>query len=70
MKRERKLNRLKKYDYSQPGNYYITICVHSELRWKNIFGNIHNGKMELNEYGGIVKYVWQNLPNHYNNCTL
>ena len=70
MNRERKGNRFKNYDYSQPGYYFITICVHPDLKGNNIFGTIKNGKMDLNKYGGIVNHVWQNLPNHYYNCSL
>ena len=70
MKKERKLNRLKNYDYSQPGNYYITICVHSGLRWKNIFGKIHGGKMDLNEYGEIVLKQWLWIAERYKHILL
>jgi len=70
MNKERKLNRLKKYDYSQPGNYYITICVHSELRWKNVFGKIYDGKMELNEYGEIVLKQWLWVAERYKHIIL
>ena len=44
MHRERKRNRLKGYDYSQGGYYFVTICVNDR---KNIFGNIKNGKCIL-----------------------
>ena len=70
MNRERKGNRLKNYDYSQPGHYFITICVHSELKGHNIFGSIKTRKMELNKKREILNKVWQNLPGHYHNCLL
>ena len=63
----RKSIRLKGYDYSQKGLYFITICTQHR---SHIFGKIEKGKMILNEYGEIVKHVWQNLPNHYHNCSL
>ena len=37
----RKLNRLKNYDYSEDGWYYVTICSNNR---KNIFGKIINNK--------------------------
>ncbi len=70
MNRERKGNRLQNYDYSQPGYYYVTICVHPGLKRCNVFGVINNGKMKLNKYGEILNHVWQNLPGHYHNCLL
>ncbi len=47
--------RLKEYDYSQPGWYYVTICTHSK---RCLFGHISNGKMLLNEYGKITEKEW------------
>ena len=44
----RKSIRLKGYDYSKSGLYFITICTYGGL---NIFGEIENGEMVLNEYG-------------------
>ena len=49
--------RLRGYDYSQPGAYFVTIC--SWLRGST-FGEIINRKMELNEYGLVVEREWLN----------
>ena len=54
--------RLKDYDYSQTGAYFITICTFDR---KCIFGDISDGKMHLNQFGEIVKRCWLDLPNHY-----
>jgi len=54
--------RLKEYDYSQEGSYFITICTHNR---EFLFGKISNGEMILNEYGEIVEKCWFDLPNHY-----
>ena len=59
--------RLKDYDYSQPGLYFITICCHHN---KCRFGNIINGEMQLNEYGLIAAQKWEKLPEHYRNTEL
>lgn len=56
--------RLSNYDYSLPGAYFITICTQNRL---HLFGHISNGEMVLNDYGKVVKDVWKNLPNHYQN---
>lgn len=43
--------RLKGYDYSKAGRYFITICCHEQ---NCLFGHIINGEMVLNKYGKIV----------------
>ena len=48
----RKNIRLKEYDYSKEGMYFITICTKDRER---LFGNIINRKMKLNEYGKMVE---------------
>lgn len=47
--------RLKDYDYSQAGAYFITICTRSR---KLIFGDVVEGEMRLNEYGRVVETEW------------
>ena len=59
--------RLKGYDYSQAGWYFITICTQDML---HLFGEISNGKMILNEMGQVVADCWLDLPNHYQNVVL
>ncbi|MBU3979223.1 transposase [Patescibacteria group bacterium] len=66
-RRERKLNRLQKYDYSQNGYYFITVCAKGKIEY---FGKIENGKMILNEYGKIVKQQWLWLAKQYNYVNL
>ena len=59
---ERKLLRLRDYNYSSPGAYFITICTHD----KNfLFGKIENGIMYINPFGKIVKSCWNDLTTHY-----
>ena len=67
MLKNRQANRLKEYDYSKEGYYFITICTKNR---KEFFGKIKNEKMILNEYGKVVKICWFDLPNHYKNCIL
>ncbi|MBS1257702.1 MAG: hypothetical protein MAG551_00747 [Candidatus Scalindua arabica] len=47
--------RIKEYDYSLEGLYYITICTSHHER---LFGHIDNGKMVLTEYGKIANNEW------------
>ena len=65
--RERKPNRLKDYDYSQDGYYFVTVCAQNREEW---FGKVEKGEMILNQYGKIVNPCWDDLPNHYLNCLL
>ena len=59
--------RLKGYDYSQAGGYYLTIVTQNR---ECLFGEILDGKIILNKYGLIVKTIWNDLPNHYNHIKL
>ena len=47
--------RLKGYDYSQAGAYFVTVCAYGKAC---IFGEIENDLMRLNEYGEIVASEW------------
>jgi REP element-mobilizing transposase RayT len=63
----RKSIRLKGYDYSQAGLYFITICVQGRAC---LFGEIENGKMKLNDAGNIARNCWLEIPNHFPNAIL
>jgi putative transposase len=57
--------RLRNWDYSRPGVYFITVCAHDHH--EQFFGNVKNGEMELNEYGNIVRIgilMKRTLPTH------
>ncbi len=58
----RKSLRLKGYDYSSAGAYFVTICTQNK---ENKFGAIVNGDMQLNEFGYIVQESWIWLPKQY-----
>ena len=59
--------RLKGYDYSQAGLYFITICCSNNVC---LFGEVVNGEMVLNEYGTIACNEWLNTPNIRKNVEL
>ncbi len=50
--KNRKINRLKWYDYSQNWYYFVTFCTNKR---EEIFWIIVDNKMILNQYGEIVK---------------
>ena len=56
LKHHRRSIRLKGYDYSQPGRYFITICTYQRIC---LFGEIVNDKMILNSFVKIVDEEWQ-----------
>ena len=58
----RKSLRLKKYDYSTNGMYFITIRNHNSLR---LLGNIQNEEVILNDVGEMVKKWWLKLGNKF-----
>ncbi len=59
---KRKSIRLKEYDYSQPGAYFVTICSKDH---GNAFGTIAGTRFRLNQYGNIVAGCIVSLPNHF-----
>jgi REP element-mobilizing transposase RayT len=54
--------RLKNYDYSQAGAYYVTIDVQNR---ECLFGEIVDGEMILNEAGKMVEEQWNALPERF-----
>ncbi len=66
-KHHRRSIRLKGYDYSQAGLYFITICCQDRICR---FGHIENGEMRLNEYGQIAYNEWMKTNEIRNNVEL
>ncbi|MBI9050823.1 MAG: hypothetical protein JEZ00_15490 [Anaerolineaceae bacterium] len=59
--------RLKAYDYSQVGAYFVTICTHEkECR----FGDVVSGEMVLNELGKIAWNQWECLSERFPNIVM
>ena len=59
--------RLKNYDYSQNGAYFVTICVNNMVC---LFGDVVDGKMVLNDAGKMVQTAWNNLPKRFSEIQL
>jgi REP element-mobilizing transposase RayT len=57
--RNRQSIRLKGFDYSCDGAYFLTICVQNR---ECLFGEIQKENMILNDYGKIVREIWEDLP--------
>ena len=54
--------RLAGYDYSQPGSYFVTICVQQH---RSVFGAVLDGQMHLKRPGEIARSVWMTLPRRF-----
>jgi putative transposase len=63
-KHHRRSIRLKEYDYAQAGAYFITICVQGR---ECVLGEVVNGEMRLTDWGRVVQYEWEQLPQRFPN---
>ncbi len=59
--------RLRGYDYSQPGGYFVTICTKDSQK---LLGDIVDGVVKLSGAGQIVHKCWRQLSEHFENITL
>ncbi len=59
--------RLKGYNYSTAGAYFVTVCTKNH---RHHFGNIIDNKIELAEIGKIVNQFWTEIPHHFSNVLL
>ena len=61
-KHHRRSIRIKEYDYSSGGAYFVTIVT-----WRRdcLFGEIVNGEMVLNALGKIADECWCAIPEHF-----
>ena len=62
-KHHRRSIRLKGYDYTQEGMYYVTLLVWQR---EHLFGEIVAGEMVLNNAGTIIHTTWQDLASRSN----
>ncbi len=68
----RKSIRLKNYDYSQAGLYFITICTQNRA---HLFGEIVDSisahdPIVLNDAGEMINKIWHEIPNDFANTQL
>ncbi len=64
---KRRSIRLKGFDYTQAGLYFITICCQDRVCR---FGQVMKGEMVLNEIGKMVESEWMKLPERFQNTQL
>jgi len=63
----RRSNRLRNYDYTRAGVYFVTLCT---WRRECLLGEIVEGTMVLNEPGSVAASAWTDLSNHYRHIEL
>ena len=63
----RKPIRLKNFDYSSSGIYFLTFCTEGR---QCILSEVTAGEIVLKPIGMIVDHWWKQLPNHFLNLTL
>ena len=61
-KHHRRSIRVKWYDYSQAGCYFITVCTKNR---ECLFGEIIDGEMHLNDAGRVVQTMWGQLSERF-----
>ena len=59
---QRRSIRLKGYDYSQAGAYFVTIVAQGRLC---LFGDVVDGEMRANDAGEMVWRVWDGMPGRF-----
>jgi len=59
--------RLKNWNYSWSGYYFITICTKNN---EHYFGVIENDKMIVNNLGEIAEKYLTEIPNHFKNVQI
>ena len=65
-KHHRRSIRLKGYDYSQAGAYFVTMCVRSRAGvTPPLLGDVADKRMRLNEFGEIVVAGWHGVTDHF-----
>lgn len=58
---------MKGYEYTQPGAYFITICVRERAC---DLGFIESGEMILSDCGRVANDFWSQIPVHFPNVTV
>ena len=59
--------RLRGYDYSSDGLYFVTVCTHER---RLMFGNISGRAMILSPSGEIANRYWARITSHFDNVKL
>ncbi len=63
----RRSTHLREFDYSQPGAYFVTLCVRNR---ECLFGSITDATICLTDTGMLVRDTWREMPLHYTGLAL
>jgi REP element-mobilizing transposase RayT len=66
-RKNRQSYRLRGHDYSQVGEYFVTLCTKDR---EHLFGEITNGVVQLTKAGEIAIACWKEIPLHFTNIEL
>jgi len=58
----RNSNRIPQYDYSAPGQYFITICTQNR---QQLFGTVKSNQTILNDAGKMIVATLKEIPRNY-----
>lgn len=64
---ERRSIRLHGFDYSQAGQYFLTICIFQK---RCILGRLDHGNVCLSRIGRLVRDRWLEIPAHFKHIEL
>ena len=65
--KRRKSIRLKNFNYSNAGAYFVTICSQDMAC---LFGDVLDGEMVLNHPGEMISRIWSEIPENYSGFQL
>ena len=54
--------RLRDFDYSSAGAYFVTICT---IQRECLFGEMEEGVLQMSDVGRMVEKCWVGMPNHF-----
>lgn len=54
--------RLRDYDYSTPGDYFVTICTQDRVC---LFGDVHDDQTVLSTAGLMIESWWYSIPGRF-----
>jgi REP element-mobilizing transposase RayT len=59
--------RLRGYDYSETGAYFVTIC---SFQRECLFGRVVDAEVELSQFGEVAASCWSAIPQHFSHVEL
>jgi REP element-mobilizing transposase RayT len=67
IKTRKNTNRIPQHNYSNPGQYFVTICTENR---QEILGKIENNRTVLNDIGIMIDFWWHEIFNKYKNASI